>query len=259
MTDNSQAPGAATIRIGFKNVLRATWLQRTHRWVKRVPLLRRELVGSEGMHASVYLFVEVKGRMERASLGWILRGWDLARTRGTNKAFSDPAVHRIVEAHSFLLGSTTRQRRRAAIVTYEHLASGVRWTVATTHLSSSGGTTPDAAAASRSAEAQTLAGLCAQFGVDVIAADFNNSVVRPGTPRAILESAGYTDWRSVIAVQNADHDSHYEIGKPNPRTGKHLDGIYLGPRVTALDGRLQITEPGSSDHFGLVCTISITA
>jgi hypothetical protein len=249
--------GAATFRIGFKNVLRAHWLQRNHRWVKRVPLLRRELVGPEGMGASLYLFVEVKSRMERASLGRILRGWDLARTRGSNKAYSDPAVHRIVDAHSILLGSTTRQRRKATIVTYEHLATGVRWTVATTHLSSSGGTTSERAAASRSAEAQTLVELCAHYGVDVIAADLNNSVERPDTPRGILAAAGYRDWRTVIAVDNVSYDSHYEIGKPNPQRGSHLDAFYLGPRVNALDARLQINEPESSDHLGLVCTLTI--
>ncbi|MCW2800298.1 MAG: hypothetical protein JWQ70_1770, partial [Aeromicrobium sp.] len=28
--------------------------------------------------------------------------------------------------------------------------------------------------------------------------------------------------------------------------------------VSARSGRVQITEPDSSDHFGLVCTISVT-
>lgn len=256
-TEDSQPADTATIRIGFKNVLRAHWQQRKHRWIKRLPLLRRELTGPEGMNASIYLFVEVSTRMERASLDRILRGWDRARTRGKNKAYSNPAVHRIVEAHSLPLGSTTKQRRTATIVTYEHLATGIQWTVATTHLSSSGGTTPERAAASRSAEALTLAELCARFDVDVIAADLNNSVVRAGTPRAILEAAGYRDWRALIDVENVDQDSHYELGKPNPRTGRHLDGVYFGPRVTPLNGRLQITEPASSDHLGLVCTISI--
>jgi len=256
MTEPSAA--SATIRIGYKNILGSNVMQGTHRWSKRLPRLQRELLGPSGMLASVYLFVEVKGRVERACLGWMLRGWDVAKTAGKNKAYSNPAEHRIVESHTEPLGSTTNQRCTATIVTYEHIQTGITWTVATTHLSSSGGTTAHGAAESRSAEAKTLAKLCAQCGVDVIAADLNNSVVRPETPRAILEAAGFKDWRSRIKVENADYDSHYEVGQPNPRTGKHLDAIYLGPRVTALDGRLQVSEPESSDHFGLVCTISIT-
>jgi hypothetical protein len=32
----------------------------------------------------------------------------------------------------------------------------------------------------------------------------------------------------------------------------------VGPRVTVLDGRVQTTEPDSSDHLGMVCTLSIS-
>lgn len=257
MTETPRTAGPATIRIGFKNVLGSNWAHRGYSWRSRVPSLRRELLGPDGLHASVYLFVEVKGRRERSSLAELLPGWELAKTRGKNKAYSDPSEHRLVESHEFTLGSTTRQRRKVTIADYEHLATGITWTAAVTHLSSSGGTTPAAAAASRSAEAAALVRLCAQHGVDVIAADLNNSAALPGTPRAVLQAAGFRDWRSVLAVENVDYDSHYPFGTVNPRTGKHLDAFYFGPRVTALDGRLQVTEPHSSDHVGLACTISI--
>lgn len=251
------AAGPATIRIGFKNVLGSNWTRTTHPWSDRASLLERELLGPDGMRASVYFFVEVNRSVERKSLGRMLRDWEVVRTRGHNDAYSDPRTHRIVDRHEFPLGSTTTQGRHVTIVSYEHLATGITWTAAATHLSSSVNTTVDKARASRATEARTLVELCRQFDVDVLAADLNNTVTRADRPRGILAAAGLRDWRSVITVGNAEYDIHHEIGQVPPLRGRHLDAFYLGPRVTALSGRVQITEPESSDHFGLVCTISI--
>ena len=247
----------ATFRLGLKNVLGSNWTPLRHRWPGRAAMLEREMNGPGGMDASVYFLVEVNRPPERRSLAAILPGWEVVRTRGHNDAYSDPQVHRIVESHEIELGTATRQQRYVTIVRYQHLSSGVEWTGATTHLSSSVGTTAELAAESRQMQGTRLAELCREHGVDVLAGDINNIAVRPDTPRGILQAAGYVDWRAAVEVENVDHDVHHALGRPNPRTGRHLDAIYLGPRVTALDGRVQVSEPESSDHLGLVCTVRI--
>lgn len=248
----------AIFRLGFKNVLGSNWTLTRHRWAGRAAMLDREMNGPDGMRASIYFLVEVNQRPERRSLATILPGWDVARSaRGHNDAYSDPSVHRLLESREIALGTRTRQERYVTIARYEHLASGVEWTGATTHLSSSVGTTAERAAASRAVQGARLAELCQELSVDVMAGDINNIAVRPDTPRGLLEAAGYIDWRAAVDVADVDHDVHHAIGRPNPRTGRHLDAIYLGPRVTALDGGVQTTEPDSSDHLGLVCTLSI--
>jgi hypothetical protein len=250
----------ATFRLGLKNVLGANWTRVHHRWPGRAAMLDREMNGPDGMQAGVYFLVEVNGRTERRSLATILPGWDVARSpRGHNDAYSDPAVHRLIGSQEIALGTHTRQQRYVTIARYEHLASGVEWTGATTHLSSSVHTTPEKAAASRELQGGRLAELCHELSVDVLAGDINNVAVRPDTPRGILEAAGFVDWRAATAVTDVDLQVHHPLGEPVPRTGKHLDAIYVGPRVTVIDGRVQSTEPDSSDHLGLVCTVSITA
>lgn len=249
----------ATFRLGFKNILGSNWTLTRDRWPGRAVRLDRELNGPEGMRASVYFLVEVNQRPERRSLARILPHWDVVRsTHGHNDAYSDPRVHRLIGSQELELGSLTRQQRYVTIARYEHLESGVVWTGATTHLSSSVNTTAEKAAASRRLQGQRLAELCHEHDVDVVAADLNNIAVRPDTPRGILEAAGYLDWRKATAVENVDHAVHHTIGQPVPRTGRHLDAIYLGARAAALDGRVQITEPDSSDHLALVCTVSIS-
>ena len=249
----------ATFRLGFKNVLGSNWTLTRHRWPGRAVMLEREMNGPDGMRASVYFLVEVNLWPERRSLAKILPGWDVVRSPdGRNDAYSDPRVHRLISSQEIALGTRTRQERYATIVRYEHVASGVVWTGATTHLSSSVNTTPQQAQASRQVQGTRLAELCAEHDVDVLAGDINNIAVRPDTPRGILEAAGYVDWRAAVDVVNGDLGVHHAIGKPLKRTGRHLDAIYLGPRVTAVDGRVQITEPDSSDHLGLVCTIAIS-
>lgn len=248
----------ATFRLGFKNVLGANWTLTRHRWPGRARLLDRELNGAGGADASVYFLVEVNGRTERRSLGKILPGWQVARSgRGHNDAYNDPAQHRLLGHRELPLGTLTRQQRHVTIVRYEHLASGVEWTAATTHLSSSVGTTAEMAERSREVQARRLVELCREHDVDVVAADLNNIAVRPDTPRGILAEAGYLDWRRAVSVQNDDHDVHHTIGRPLTRRGRHLDAIYVGPRVTVVDGRVLIEHPDSSDHLGLVCTVSI--
>jgi hypothetical protein len=247
----------ATFRLGFKNVLGSNWTPVRHRWPGRAAMLEREMNGPGGMDASVYFLVEVNRPPERRSLAAILPGWDVVRSRGHNDAYSDPRVHRLVDSQEIALGTATRQQRYVTIVRYEHLATGLEWTGATTHLSSSVGTTAELAASSRQMQGTRLAELCHEHGVDVLAGDINNIAVRPDTPRGILQAAGYVDWRAAVDVENVDHDVHHALGRPNPRTGRHLDAIYLGPRATALDGRVQVSEPESSDHLGLVCTVRI--
>ena len=250
----------ATFRLGLKNVLGANWTLTRHRWPGRARLLERELNAPDGMRADVYFLVEMNGRAERRSLASILDGWDVVRSpQGHNDAYSDPAVHRVIWSREEPLGTLTRQQRYATIVRYEHLASGVEWTGATTHLSSSVGTTVETAQASRRVQGARLAELCHEHAVDVLAGDINNTAVRADTPRGLLQAAGYVDWRAATTVENVDHDVHHPIGRPVPRTGKHLDAIYVGPRVEVLDGRVQVNEPDSSDHLGLVCTVSIAA
>jgi endonuclease/exonuclease/phosphatase family metal-dependent hydrolase len=221
-------------------------------------MLSRELNGPSGAHASVYFFVEVNRPTQRRSLSRILPGWDVARSaRGHNDAYSDPDQQILLGYEEFSLGTATKQQRYVTIARYEHLLSGVRWTGATTHLSSSAGTTAERAAKSRSLQALRLAELCLEHQVDVIAADLNNIAVRPGTPRATLQDAGYTDWRQGTDVKGVEHDTHHALGRPLTTRGRHLDAIYLGPRVSVLDGEVLTSEPNSSDHLGLVCTISI--
>lgn len=250
----------ATFRLGFKNILGSNWTRTRHRWPGRAVMLDRELNGPDGMGASVYFLVEVNQRAERRSLAKILPHWEVVRSRhGRNDVYSDPAVHRLIGSQEIELGTRTRQQRYVTIARYEHLASGLVWTGATTHLSSSVHTTAERAEASRQIQGRRLAELCRDLDVDVVTGDLNNIAVRPDTPRGILEAAGYVDWRRATVVEHVDHTVHHKIGEPVPRTGKHLDAIYLGARVTALDGRVQITEPDSSDHLGLVCTVSISA
>jgi hypothetical protein len=249
----------ATFRLGFKNILGSNWTLTRHRWPGRATMLDREMNGPGGMGASIYFLVEVNQRPERRSLASILPGWEVVRSqRGRNDAYSDPRVHRLIGSQEIALGTRTRQERYVTVARYEHLASGVVWTGATTHLSSSVNTTVEKATASRELQGSRLAEVCTELDVDVLAADLNNVAVRPDTPRGILQAAGYVDWRAAVNVENVEHDVHHAIGKPNPRTGKHLDAIYLGPRTSVIDGRVQTTEPDSSDHLGLVCTVAIS-
>ncbi len=249
----------ATFRLGFKNVLGSNWTLTRHRWPGRAVRLSRELNGPDGMLASVYFLVEVNQGAERRSLAEILPHWDVVRSEhGRNDVYSDPRVHRLIGSWEIELGTRTRQQRYATIARYEHLGSGTEWTGATTHLSSSVHTTAEKAEASRELQGRRLAELCGQFDVDVLAGDLNNIAVRADTPRGILQAAGYIDWRHATDVVNVDHRVHHAIGEPVPRDGRHLDAIYLGPRTTVLDGRVQITEPDSSDHLGLVCTVSVS-
>ena len=248
---------SATFRLGLKNVLGSNWTHGQQRWSRRAPMLERELCGPDGMQAGIYFLLEVNNPPERRSLRSILRGWDVVRTRGRNDVYSDPAVHRLLSHDEIPLGTTTRQQRYVTVVRYEHVATGIAWTGATTHLSSSAGTTKEIAAASRELQGHRLAQLCREMQVDVLAADLNNVLVRPDTPRGILEDSGQRDWRAVVDVEHADHDTHHALGQPPTIRGKHLDAIYVASRVTVLDGRVQITEPESSDHFGLVCTVSV--
>lgn len=248
----------ATFRLGFKNILGSNWTLLRHRWPGRAVMLERELNGQDGADASVYFFVEVNRGAERRSLARILPGWDVARSlHGRNDAYSDPTQHRLITMQELPLGTLTRQQRYVTIVRYEHLPSGFEWTAATTHLSSSAGTTAEKATESRAVQAVRLAELCHEHSVDVVAADLNNIAVRPGTPRAVLEAAGYADWRGLVDVENVDHDVHHTIGETVQRNGRHLDAIYVGSRVEVLDGRVLVTEPDSSDHLGLVCTVRI--
>ncbi|MCW2789495.1 MAG: hypothetical protein JWP56_1798 [Aeromicrobium sp.] len=250
----------ATFRIGLKNVLGSNWTRTHHRWPGRAVMLGREMNGPDGMLASVYFLVEVNRRAERRSLAEILPGWDVARSpHGCNDVYSDPTVHRLVDWTEVALGTRTRQQRYVTIARYEHLASGVEWTGATTHLSSSVHTTPEKAAESRAVQGRRLAELGAEHGIDILTGDINNTVVREDTPRGILEAAGYTDWRVATEVENVGYDTHRPIGESPRQGGKHLDAIYLGPRASALEGRVQITEPDSSDHLGLACTVAIRA
>jgi hypothetical protein len=248
----------ATFRLGLKNILGSNWTPVHHRWPGRAVKLSREMNGPDGMLASVYFLVEVNRRAERRSLDAILPNWEIARSpRGHNDVYSDPRVHRLIEFREVELGTRTQQQRYVTIVRYEHLATGVEWTGATTHLSSSVHTTAEKAAASRELQGGRLAELCLEHGVDIVAGDINNIAVRPDTPRGLLQAAGYVDWRAATAVGGADYDVHHRIGEPLTRRGRHLDAIYLGPRARAVDGRVQLTEPDSSDHLGLVCTVEI--
>lgn len=250
---------SAIFRLGFKNVLGSNWTLTRHRWPGRAVKLARELNGPDGMQASVYFLVEVNRPAERRSLAEILPQWDVVRSRhGHNDVYSDPSVHRLLDSREIALGTRTRQQRYVTIARFEHRASGIEWTGATTHLSSSVHTTVEKAQASRELQGHRLAQLCAEHDVDVLAADLNNIAVRSDTPRGILEAAGFVDWRRATDVTDVDHTVHHAIGQPVPRDGKHLDAIYLGPRATLLDGRVQTTEPDSSDHLGLVCTLSIS-
>lgn len=250
----------ATFRLGFKNILGANSTLVRHRWRGRAVMLDRELNGHNGARASVYFFVEVNTGRQRRTLKRMFPGWQVARsTHGHNDAYSDPTQHRLITSQEIALGSLTPQQRYVTIARYEHLASGIQWTGATSHLSSSGGTTAEIAAESRHLQGIRLAELCAEHAVDVLTADLNNSATRPETPRAVLAEAGYVDWRTTVAVENADFDTFRPIRMPLQRQGRHLDAIYVGPRASILDGRVLISEPNSSDHLGLVCTVSIAA
>lgn len=255
---DSLARMTATFRLGLKNVLGSNWTLTRHRWPGRAVMLEREMNAPDGMRADVYFLVEVNQRPERRSLATILPGWDVVRSpRGHNDVYSDPSVHRLLEWDEIALGTLTRQQRYVTVARFEHVASGTAWTGATTHLSSSVGTTAERAEASRQVQGQRLAEICRERSVDVLAGDINNIAVRPDTPRGILQAAGYVDWRAAVEVEDVDLDVHHAIGRPVPRRGRHLDAIYVGPRVTVVEGRVQATEPDSSDHLGLVCTVRI--
>ncbi|MET0447626.1 MAG: hypothetical protein ABW004_04445, partial [Aeromicrobium sp.] len=207
----------ATFRLGFKNVLGSNWTLTRHRWPGRAVMLDREMNGPDGMRASVYFLVEVNQRPERRSLATILPGWQVVRSpHGHNDAYSDPAVHRLIDSTELPLGTRTRQERYVTIARYEHLESGVEWTGATTHLSSSVHTTAEKAEASRRIQGTRLAELCREHSIDVMAGDINNIAVRPDTPRGILQAAGYVDWRTATAVVGGAHHGHHPRGAPHP-------------------------------------------
>ncbi|MDT5013867.1 MAG: hypothetical protein QOD39_27 [Mycobacterium sp.] len=257
MSQSAESADVATFRIAYKNILGSNWTRWTHPWFSRVPRVRRELLGEDGMLASVYFLGEVNRRPERRSLRRMFRGWEIVLSKGRNNAYSDARVHRIIDQRELRLPSGARYQRYVTIVSYEHKESGIRWTAANTHLSSSGGMGHDVARSKRETEAKVLVELCKELGVDIIVGDLNNSSVGPTTPRGIIEAAGYVDWRVATEVANVEYDTHHHIAHLPPRQHSHIDAIYLGPRVSASAGRVQITEPDSSDHFGLVCSINV--
>ena len=257
MNQSSESAEIATFRIAYKNILGSNWTRWTHPWFTRAPRVRRELLGKDGMLATVYFLGEVNRRPERRSLKRMLKGWEIVLSKGCNNAYSDAQVHRIIDQRELPLPSGAKYQRYVTIVSYEHVATGIRWTAANTHLSSSGGMGHERARAKREIEAHVLVELCQTHDVDVIAGDLNNSTVGPATPRGILEAAGFVDWRVATEVANAEYDTHHHIAHMPLRQHSHIDAIYLGPRVTASSGRVQITEPDSSDHFGLVCTVNV--
>jgi hypothetical protein len=166
----------ATFRLGLKNILGSNWTLTRHRWPGRARMLDREMNAPDGMGASVYFLVEVNQRPERRSLEQILPGWDVVRSpRGHNDVYSDPAVHRLVDWQEIALGTATRQQRYVTVARYEHLGSGVEWTGATTHLSSSVNTTVEKAQESRRLQGARLAEVCQELEVDVLAGDINNT------------------------------------------------------------------------------------
>jgi endonuclease/exonuclease/phosphatase family metal-dependent hydrolase len=257
MNQPDDVEDVATFRIAYKNILGSNWTRWSYPWFSRAPRVRREFLGEDGMRASVYLLGEVNRRPERRSLKRMLRGWEVVRSKGCNNAYSDALKHRVVSQRELPLPAAARYQRYVTIVSYEHLETGIRWTAANTHLSSSGGMGHEVARKKREIEANVLVELCKEYDVDVLAGDLNNSSVGPATPRGIIEEAGFVDWRVATEVANAEYDTHHHIAHMPQRQSTHIDAIYLGPRVTVEAGRVQITEPDSSDHFGLVCTISI--
>ena len=256
MNPSHEPADLATFRFAYKNILGSNWTRWTHPWFSRAPRVRRELLGEDGMRASVYFLCEVNRPTQRRSLRRMVRGWDIVLSKGCNNAYSDPRMHRILTQRELPLPKARRQRY-VTIVSYEHVETGIRWTAATTHLTSSGGGSQELAREQREIEGRALVDLCLEYDVDIVAGDLNNSSVGPATPRGILAEAGFVDWREATEVVNAEYDTYHHIARMPPRSYTHIDAIYLGPRVTASSGRVQITEPDSSDHFGLVCTISI--
>jgi hypothetical protein len=257
MNQSHEPADAATFRLAYKNVLGSNWTRWTHPWFSRVPRIRRELLGEDGMRASVHFLGEVNRRTQRRSLKRMFKGWDIVVSKGCNDAYSDRQKHRLLNHQEFRLPAARRQRY-VTIVSYEHLQTGIRWTAANTHLTSSGGGSQELAREHREAEAYAIVDLCRAYDVDIVIGDLNNSVVGPTTPRGILAAAGFVDWRDATEVANAEYDTYHHIARMPTREYTHIDAIYLGPRVSARSGRVQITEPDSSDHFGLVCTISVT-
>jgi hypothetical protein len=257
MNQPDEPADVATFRIAYKNILGSNWTRWTFPWFSRAPRIKRELLGEDGMRASVYFLGEVNRRPQRRSLRRMLRGWDIVLSEGCNNAYSDAKKHRIVTQREFPLSSDSPIARFVTIVTYEHVATGITWTAATSHLTSSGGGSQAVARKNRAMEARVLVDLCAKYDVDVIAADLNNSAHYPESVRSILEAAGFIDWRHATQVANAEYNTFHAIAQMPLRRHTHIDAIYLGARVTATSGRVQITEPDSSDHFGLVCTISV--
>jgi hypothetical protein len=257
MNQPDEPADVATFRIGYKNILGSNWTRWTFPWFSRAPRIERELLGEDGMRASVYFLGEVNRRPQRRSLERMFRGWDVVLSEGCNNAYSDPRKHRVLKQLELPLAADALLQRYVTIVSYEHVATGIRWTGATTHLTSSGGMGQVVARQKREIEAHELVQLCQKYDVDVIAADLNNSLIGPTTPRGILQEAGFVDWREATHVVNAEYDTYHQLAQLPLRRHTHIDAIYLGPRVTAKSGRVQITEPDSSDHFGLVCTISV--
>lgn len=250
---NYAAAMAATFSLAYKNVLGSNWTPFRHRWPGRARHLARELEGF-----SVCCLVEVNRPVQRRSLAAMFPHWQVAQSvHGHNDIYSDPAVHTLLDSSEHELGTLTRQMRYVTIARFRHLASGIEWTAATSHLSSSAGTTAQVAAQSRALQGRRLAQLCREHHVDVLAADLNNIAARPGTPRDSLEQAHMRDWRRVTDVDNVDLNTHYQLGKPALREGKHLDAIYVGERVSLDQARVVDAFPKSSDHFSLACTVSV--
>jgi hypothetical protein len=246
---------AATFPLAFKNVLGSNWTRFRHRWPGRARVLRHELAG-----ASVCCLVEVNRPVQRRTLAKMFPGWQVAQSKhGHNDIYSDPSVHELLTFSEHELGTLTQQQRYVTIARYRHVATGIEWTAATAHLSSSADTTAQLAAQSRSLQGRRLAQLCREHEVDVIAADLNNISARADSPRWWLEHEGFGDWRAVTHVDNMELNTHYTLGQPAARDGKHLDAIYVGPRVQISAARVEDRFPTSSDHFSLACTVSISA
>lgn len=194
----------------------------------------------KGSSASLFGFCEINdnimGRTIDSALGTKTIKW-VPSPIGNNDVFHTAAKYEIVSSREVPLGKG-KQNRHATHIEYRR--DGVLFHYVNTHLSS--GRVED-----READGRALAAYVSKLkGPVIVWGDFNNAKAYDGSPRQLLEKAGFKSARQQVTVKYGNEAEHVDFGQP-AKPGHWISDVYTrGCRITHAE-LLRIPK-NTSDH-----------